>query len=62
LYACDEVAMVRGPLPKIAVLGPSRIAQPELVKLQVGHIAHAVESGPVGSSRKAEEAAAPAKP
>jgi amino-acid N-acetyltransferase len=36
LYACDEVAMVRGPLPKIAVLGPSRIAQPELVKLQTG--------------------------
>ena len=43
LYACDEVAMVRGPLPKIAVLGPSRIAQPELVKLQVGHIAHPAE-------------------
>jgi amino-acid N-acetyltransferase len=43
LYACDEVAMVRGPLPKIAVLGPTRIAQPELVKLQVGHIAHPVE-------------------
>ena len=43
LYACDEVAMVRGPLPKIAVLGPTRIAQPELVKLQVGHIAHPAE-------------------
>src|SRR5271167_5211465 len=40
LYACDEVAMVRGPLPKIAVLGPSRIAQPELVKLQTGVIPH----------------------
>ena len=38
LYACDEVAMVRGPLPKIAVLGPSRIAEPELVKLQTGTI------------------------
>ena len=38
LYACDEVAMVRGPLPKIAVLGPSRIPQPELVKLQTGTI------------------------
>jgi amino-acid N-acetyltransferase len=36
--------MVRGPLPRIAVLGPSRIAQPELVKLQVGHIAHPVET------------------
>lgn len=36
LYACDEVAMVRGPLPRIAVLGPSKIAQPELVKLQTG--------------------------
>jgi amino-acid N-acetyltransferase len=40
LYACDEVAMVRGPLPRIAVLGPSRIAQPELVKLQTGVIPH----------------------
>jgi amino-acid N-acetyltransferase len=38
LYACDEVAMVRGPLPRIAVLGPSRIAQNELVKLQTGTI------------------------
>lgn len=41
LYACDEVAMVRGPLPKIAVLGPSRIAKPELVKLQAGTVLHA---------------------
>jgi amino-acid N-acetyltransferase len=53
LYACDEVAMVRGPLPKMAVLGPTRIAQPELVKLQVGHIAHPVEEsaqqGPSGT-------------
>jgi amino-acid N-acetyltransferase len=31
LYACDEVAMVRGPLPNIAVLGPSGIQRPELV-------------------------------
>ena len=38
LYACDEVAMVRGPLPKIAVLGPSRFAEPELVKLQTGTV------------------------
>ena len=36
LYACDEVAMVRGPLPRIAVLGPTKIPQPELVKLQTG--------------------------
>jgi amino-acid N-acetyltransferase len=36
LYACDEVAMVRGPLPRIAVLGPSRFSEPELVKLQTG--------------------------
>ena len=43
LYACDEVAMVRGPLPKIAVLGPTRIAQQELVKLQEGHISHPVQ-------------------
>ncbi len=40
LYACDEVAMVRGPLPKIAVLGPSRLPKPELVKLQAGTIPH----------------------
>ncbi len=33
LYACDEVAMVRGPLPKFAVLGPSKLEQPELVNL-----------------------------
>ncbi|HEY4358974.1 MAG TPA: GNAT family N-acetyltransferase [Acidobacteriaceae bacterium] len=32
LYACDEVAMVRGPLPKIAVLGPRQVQQP-LVQL-----------------------------
>ena len=38
LYACDEVAMVRGPLPRIAVLGPSRIPAPELVKLQTGTV------------------------
>ncbi|HEY5055256.1 MAG TPA: GNAT family N-acetyltransferase [Acidobacteriaceae bacterium] len=43
LYACDEVAMVRGPMPKMAVLGPKRIAEPELVKLQVGHIPHPLE-------------------
>jgi amino-acid N-acetyltransferase len=43
LYACDEVAMVRGPLPRMAVLGPTRIAQPELVKLQVGHIVSPAE-------------------
>lgn len=34
LYACDEVAMVRGPLPRIAVLGPKSLPQQELVKLQ----------------------------
>ncbi|MFP5233978.1 MAG: N-acetyltransferase [Acidobacteriota bacterium] len=33
LYACDEVAMVRGPLPQIAVLGPRTIQRPELVQL-----------------------------
>jgi len=56
LYACDEVAMVRGPLPKIAVLGPTRIAQQELVKLQEGHIARPVEepaqAGDSGSESK----------
>jgi amino-acid N-acetyltransferase len=54
LYACDEVAMVRGPLPKMAVLGPTRIAQPELVKLQVGHIVSPAEA----SLQQAEAVAA----
>jgi amino-acid N-acetyltransferase len=35
LYACDEVAMVKGPLPNIAVLGPIRVQQPELVQVQL---------------------------
>ena len=39
LYACDEVAMVRGPLPNIAVLGPSKIQRPELI--QIGQLATA---------------------
>ena len=38
LYACDEVAMVRGPIPKVAVLGPSKFPMPELVKLQAGSL------------------------
>ena len=33
LYACDEVAMVRGPLPNIAVLGPKEVQQPQLVQI-----------------------------
>jgi amino-acid N-acetyltransferase len=33
LYACDEVAMVRGPLPNIAVLGPLEVQRPELVQI-----------------------------
>ena len=36
LYACDEVAMVRGPLPRVAVLGPKTFPEPELVKLHTG--------------------------
>ncbi len=40
LYACDEVAMVRGPVPKVAVLGPRSFPQPELVKLQAGSLVH----------------------
>ena len=35
LYACDEVAMVKGPLPNMAVLGPARVQQPELVQVQL---------------------------
>lgn len=35
LYACDEVAMVRGPLPKVAMLGPSKLQRPELVTLHL---------------------------
>ncbi len=36
LYACDEVAMVRGDLPRISVLGPTTFPRPVLVKLQEG--------------------------
>lgn len=32
LYACDEVAMVKGPLPKVAVLGPRNVQRPELAR------------------------------
>jgi amino-acid N-acetyltransferase len=32
LYACDEIAMVRGPLPNVAVLGPSKLQRPELLQ------------------------------
>jgi amino-acid N-acetyltransferase len=35
LYACDEVAMVRGPLPKVAMLGPSKLQRPELVNIHL---------------------------
>ena len=52
LYACDEVAMVRGPLPRIAVLGPTHIAEPELVKLQVGHITHPMEDAAIEADAK----------
>ncbi len=38
LYACDEVAMVLGELPRIAVLGPTRFPEPELVRLQTGTV------------------------
>jgi amino-acid N-acetyltransferase len=38
LYACDEVAMVRGAVPRVAVLGPRKFPEPELVKLQAGVI------------------------
>ena len=35
LYACDEVAMVRGPLPKVAVLGPNTFQRPELISIEI---------------------------
>lgn len=38
LYACDEVAMVVGDLPRIAVLGPTRFPERELVRLQTGTV------------------------
>ena len=38
LYACDEVAMVRGDLPRISVLGPTTFPRPVLVKLQEGTV------------------------
>ena len=38
LYACDEVAMVNGPLPRTAVLGPIQVQQPELVQVQLNSV------------------------
>ena len=38
LYACDEVAMALGVLPRVSVLGPTQFSQPELVKLQAGMV------------------------
>lgn len=61
LYACDEVAMVRGKLPRIAVLGPNRIAQPEILKLRLGHIAHPVEKDASSPSAEGVVASAPKK-
>jgi amino-acid N-acetyltransferase len=40
LYACDEVAMVKGPLPNIAVLGPIHVKQPKLVQVQLTGTSH----------------------
>ena len=54
--------MVRGPLPKVAVLGPPRIAQHELVKLQEGHIAHPVEEAANGGAAQSAPAGGPQKP
>jgi len=45
LYACDEVAMVRGPLPKVAMLGPSNIQRPEVIGEQL------VQLTPTGTGR-----------
>ena len=38
LQACDEVAMMRGPVPRVAVLGPKRIVKQDLVPLQVAFL------------------------
>ena len=38
LYACDEVAMALGDLPRISVLGPTQFSRPDLVKLQTGTV------------------------
>src|ERR1700737_1352941 len=38
LYACDEAPLGRGPLPPRGVRGPTKIPQPELIKLQTGTI------------------------
>ncbi len=40
LYACDEVAMVKGPLPNTAVLGPLQVKQPQLIQVQTTHTAN----------------------
>jgi amino-acid N-acetyltransferase len=45
LYACDEVAMVRGPLPNVAVLGPSKLQRPELLTDELIQIAQLTPTG-----------------
>ena len=44
LYACDEIAMVRGPLPNVAVLGPRKIQRPQMAD-------DLVQLTPTGSTR-----------
>ncbi len=47
LYACDEVAMVKGPLPKVTVLGPSDIQKPEMAETHLVQL----QLSPTGTGR-----------
>ncbi len=45
LHACDEVAMMRGPVPRVAVLGPRNMFQQNLIPLQVNTPLPATKQG-----------------
>jgi amino-acid N-acetyltransferase len=38
LNACDEISMVRGPMPKVAVLGPQKLKNELQELVQLGNI------------------------
>jgi len=51
LYACDEVAMVRGPLPHVTMLGPKSIQRPELAHPSEDPLVQISGMRPTGTSR-----------
>lgn len=51
LYACDEVAMVRGPLPNVKVLGPKTFQVPELAHPSEDPLVQISVLRPTGTAR-----------